>query len=182
MLTPASLLRLIASRRLPQPTPDQGPANEVFGRAGRYGEMLGSPFAFNDQMLADEGSLIVGSLGPGATSLQLGLSAAFAGAAPAVVLFNSDSSNYDGAKRLYPRFLKFNVVTAPTSGTALWMATVLDTGNRAPTTVVNLVGGTPATATAGLVPAVNTSGDVGSTPVGKAYFPLSTAAGAPPAV
>jgi len=144
--------------------------------------MLGSPFAFNDQMLADEGSLIVGSLGPGATSLQLGLSAAFAGAAPAVVLFNSDSSNYDGAKRLYPRFLKFNVVTAPTSGTALWMATVLDTGNRAPTTVVNLVGGTPATATAGLVPAVNTSGDVGSTPVGKAYFPLSTAAGAPPAV
>src|ERR1043166_707849 len=129
MLTPAFLQRLIASRRLPQPTPDQGPANEVFARAGRYGETIVSPLWPNDQALADEGSFVVAQLGSGATALQLGLSASFSATAAAFVLQNSDSSSFDGGKRLYPRYLKLLVTTAPTSATSWLYATVIDPAN-----------------------------------------------------
>lgn len=182
MLTPSQLVRFIASRRLPQPTPDQGPANEIYGRAGRYGELYVNSVWPTDQILADEGAYYTATLGPGATSLQLGLSAAYSATSAAIVIQNGDSSAFDGGRRIYLRYIRMSVVTVPTSAT-LWVYTsVIDPTARAPSTVVPLVGGTPATLTAGKATPISTSLDQGTPSIANVYFPLSTSAGGPPTV
>lgn len=182
MLTPSQLVRFIASRRLPQPTPDQGPANEIYGRAGRYGELYVNSMWPTDQVLADEGSYYTATLGPGATAIILGLSAAYSATQAAVVVQNSDAAAFDGGKRIYLRYIRMSVSTVPTSATAFIYASVIDPANRVPTTVVPLVGGTAATATAGKTTPVSTSLDQGTPSIANVYFPLSTNAGAPPTV
>lgn len=178
---PSFLLHGVASRRRPQVTPDGGPNNEIVDRRGRYGEGYVNSLWPTDQMLADEGSYFVSALGPGATALQLGLSASFAAAAVAIAFQNTDASQFDGGLRCYPRFIRLVASVAPTSGTALRFASVLDAKDRTPTTVVGL-GGTPATATCFKPLVVASSLDQAVGGVGQPFFPLSIAAGAPPAV
>jgi len=178
---PAFTKHGLVSRRKPQVTPDGGANNEVADRNGRYGEGYVLPLWPTDQLLADEGSYYVSALAPGATALQLGLSAAFAASAVALAFQNTESAQFDGGARCYPRYLKFVASVAPTSGTALRFASVLDAGARNPTTVV-LLGGAAATATCYKALVAATSLDQAEGGKGQPYFPLSTAAGAPPAV
>jgi len=178
---PAFTVHGVASRRKPQPTPDSGPANEVVERRSRYGEGYSQLLWPNDQTLADEGSYFVSALAPGATALQLGLSAAFAATAVALAFQNTENSAFDGGARCYPRYLRFLASIAPTSATSLLFASVLDLKDRTPTTVVAL-GGTPATATCFKPVVACTSLDQSEGGKGQPYFPLSIAAGAPPAV
>jgi len=178
---PAFTKHGLASRRKPQVTPDGGANNEVADRNGRYGEGYVLPLWPNDQMLADEGSFYVSALAPQATALQLGLSANFAAAAVALAFQNTDAGQFDGGLRCYPRYLRMLVSVVPTSATALLFASVLDAKDRTPTTVV-AKGGVAATATCYKEPGVPTSLDQAAPAIGTPYFPLSTAAGAPPAV
>jgi hypothetical protein len=185
MLSPQAIIKGIVSRLLPSLTLD-GPEAERALRMGRYGDAKVESAWPTDHLLADEGTYMVASMAPGATALQLGLSSAFAAAAAAFVLQNSDSPGPQ-AKRLYPKFLRLAQNIAPNAGTALRYALVLDNVSRIPTTLSSPAGtlqgpGTPATATAYRAPVVCTNSDVTPVIVGIPYFPLSTAAGAVPAI
>jgi hypothetical protein len=150
---------------------------------GRYGDTKVESAWPTDHLLSDEGGFMVATVLPGATGLQLGISASFSATAAAFVLQNTDVA---GGKRIYPRYLKLAQSVAPTSGTALRYAIVVDSINRAPTIVSNGSGGsgpgTPATATAYRSTVSCTNADVNPPIVGVAYFPISTAAGAAPTV
>jgi hypothetical protein len=170
---------LIVSRN--QPLPIQEGQNPGAGpRAGRYGEQVALSLIPTKHLLADEGAYMIASMAPGATGLQLGLSAAFSALAAAIVIQNTDSPSNPNAKRIYLDQIHAIVSGAPTSATDLQYATVLDSVNRAPTTVA--LPAAPATATAYKQAAACVNMDVTPQIVGQAYFPLSTAAGAPPAV
>lgn len=166
------------SRALPIPANDG--ANRQ-ARLTRYLEApvaLGLPPAFQT---AEEGCVYSASLGSGATALQLGISASFAGTACALAFQNTASPTNPLAPRCFLRAIRLLMSGVPTSGTAMMFATVLDSKDRTPTTVVNL-GGTPATATAFKPVPVCTNMDIENAAVGQPYFPLSIAAGAPIAV
>jgi hypothetical protein len=186
MRAPTFLTHWLASRRKPQVSSDGGSNNEVGGRGGRYGESYVLPLWPNDQMLADEGSYVTATMLPGATALQHGILAAFDATKAVFAFQNTDAPQFDGAVRCYLRYLKFNVITPPTSGTALRFASVLDPGNRQPTTISSGSGGTgpgtPATATAYRAPGFNVSLDESAGAKGAPYFPLSAAGGLPFAV
>ena len=179
MASPSALFRGIVSRLLPTPTFD-GADQEKVARLGRYGDVRTESMWPTDHLLADEGTLMVATTLPGATALQLGLSAAFSGTAAAFVLGNSDVA---GGKRIYPKFLRLSQSVAPTSGTNLRYCIVIDSKDRTPTTISNGTGGsgpgTPATVTAYRAPVVCTNQDVNPTIVGVPFFPISIAAGAP---
>lgn len=181
MRYPGLLLHGLASRRKPQVTPDGGANNEIADRRGRYGEGMVLPVWPNDQVLADEGSYFVSALAPGATALQLGISAAFAATNVALAFQNTEGGQFDGAARCYPRYLRFICSVAPAAGTSLLYASTLDAQQRTPTTVV-LLGGAAATLTCYKPLAVSTSLDQSEGAKGVPYFPLSAAAGAPPTV
>jgi hypothetical protein len=168
------------SRKRPQPDVDGGREGEPT-RLGKYGDQMVVNLVSKKHALADEGSYMTASLAPGVTSLQLGLSAAFSATAAAVVLTNTDTPGKTDALRIYPDYIRMLVGTVPTSATALLFATVIDSKDRTPTTVVAL-NGTPATATAYTPAAVCVNMDENPPIVGKPFFPLSTAAGAPPAI
>lgn len=181
-LAPSALEKGLVARSLPPANPDSQNV-DVALRLGRYGDTKTESAWPNDMNLADEGAVMVATTLPGATALQLGISASFSATACAFVLQNTDAA---GGKRLYPRFLKLAQSVAPTSGTALRYAIVLDSINRAPTTVSNGTGGsgpgTPANLTAYRSTVSCTNADINPTIVGVPYFPISTAAGAPPTV
>ena len=174
---------LITSRGLPSPVQD-GQSPPGAPRGGRYQEqMVYNPFPLANVM-ADEGTLVVASMSPGQTALQLGLSAAWSATAAAFVLVNSDTPGNPLAKRIFPRKLNLVVSGAPTSATNWQYATFIDNVNRAPTI---LTGGgntalTAATATAFQPNANNTNMSNNAPVMGRAYFPISTAAGAPPTI
>lgn len=182
-LPPAVLNKGLVARTLPLPANADNQGTDVPVRLGRYGDTKVESLFPTDHLQADEGSVMVATTLPGATALQLGLSAAFSATAAAFVLQNSDSA---GGKRIYPKFLKLAQSVAPTSGVDLRYAIVLDNINRAPTTISNGAGGsgpgTPATATAYRSTVVCTNADINPSIVGIPYFPLSAAAGAPPTV
>ena len=184
MPSPSAILRGLVSRMLPQPDADS-PYNERAVRLGRYGDMMSQPVFPDDSALADEGSIFVASTAPGATALQLGISATFSATAAAFVLVNSDTA---GGKRAYLRSLKLAQSVAPTSGVDLRYAVVLDSINRMPTTIAQPAGalqgpGTPATASAYQAPASCTNQDSNDRrPICLPFFPISIAAGAPPTV
>lgn len=190
-LSPGSLIKGLTSRILPAPVFD-GNENEGYVRTKRYRDVGVESVWPTDHVQADEGSSLVATTLPGATALQLGISAAWAATAAAFLVFNSDSAPGSGngqGKNIALKRLRLNVSTIPTSGTAVRMSVWLDSANRTPTTVSNAVGtnpgqgpGTPATATAYRAPVVNPNGGINSQTVGVPYFPLSTAAGAPPAI
>lgn len=131
-----------------------------------------------DHLLAEQGAYFVANTEPAATSLQLGISATYsATASAAFVLKNSDTDAYPKGRYVYPRFLRMCQVTAPTSGTDLRYAIVIDSADRTPTTLAAV--GSPATLTAYKATVNCTNMRVTTTPAGVAYFPLSTAGGAP---
>src|SRR5581483_10637988 len=88
-----------------------------------------------------------------------------------IVLYNGDTPGKNESLRVFPDYVRLNVMTAPTSGTALRLATVLDTASRV-----------PATATAYRSPVTNANPDDAANPVTQVYLPLSTSGGAPPTV
>jgi hypothetical protein len=173
----------LVGRNLPLPANADNQGLDVALRLGRYGDVRVESVFPNDQLQADEGSVMIATTLPGATALQLGLSAAFSATAAAFVLQNTEPA---GGKRIYPKFLKLAQSVAPTSGVDLRYAIVLDSINRAPTTISNAAGGsgpgTPATATAYRSTVVCTNNDINMPISGVAYFPISAAAGAPPTV
>lgn len=183
MLPPSVLNRGLVGRTMPQPGNLDNQGLDIPVRLGRYGDQKVESAWPTDHLLADEGALMVASTLPGATALQLGLSASFSATAAAFVLGNSAPA---GGPRLYPKFLKLAQSVAPTSGVDLRYAIVLDSINRAPTTISNGTGGsgpgTPATVTAYRSTVVCTNSDINPQIYGVPYFPLSAAAGAPPTV
>lgn len=149
-------------------------------RTGPYNEQVVLAPGAPKQLAGDEGTVYMASLGAGATALQLGLSATYsATASAALVLLNTATTN-NGPNCILDR-IHMVVSGAPTSATNWQFSTVIDNVNRAPTTLVN-VGGTPATLTAFPPAVVCTNMNANAPGVGKWYFPLSTAAGAPPTV
>ena len=179
MLSPQALFKGLVQRLLPQPAVTDGPEAERVARMGRYGDLKVESAWPTDHLLADEGAYMIATTLPGATALQLGLSAAFSATTAAFVLGNSDPA---GGKSLYPRFLRLNQSVAPTSGVDLRYAIVLDSKDRTPTTLSSGSGGsgpgTPATATGYRAPVVCTNMNVNPVIAGVPFFPLSTAAGA----
>jgi hypothetical protein len=155
-------------------------------RASQYDE----PYVINalakKYPSVDGGEYRVASMGPGATALQLGISAAF-NAAQAAIAFSNQSKAATPNKRCYLDYIRFLVSIAPTSATELLAATVIDSKDRTPTTIANGSGGTgpgaAATATAYRSPVIDPNMDNGAPSIiGVPYFPLSAAAGVPPAV
>lgn len=179
MLSPQALFKLIVGRQLPVAQSD-GPESERFARGGRYGDLKVESCWPTDHLLADEGAYCVATTLPSATSLQIGISASFSATAAAFVLGNSDPP---GGRRIYPRFLKLAQVTAPTSGTDLRYAIVIDSKDRTPSTISNGAGGTgpgtPANNTAYRSTVVCTNMDANPTIAGVPFFPISTAGGSP---
>lgn len=155
-----------------QPSDARGP------RMGKYNEMYVINRLLKKYPHIDGGEYRVASMAPGATALQLGLSASFSATAAALLLQNSDVA---GGKRCYLDYIRFLVTTPPTSATSLIAATVLDQINRTPTNVALLA--SPATQTCYKPPVVDPNLDNGSPNIiGVPYFPLSTSAGAPPVI
>lgn len=183
MLSPQVIVKGIVNRLLPAPPLLDGPESERALRLGRFGDVKVESIFPTDHLQAAEGTYCVATTLPGATALQLGLSATFSATAAAFVLANSDPP---GGRSIYPRRLKLVQSVAPTSGTDLRYAIVLDNVNRMPTTVSNGSGGsgpgTPATATAYRSTVVSTCMDANPQIAGIAMFPMSAAAGAPPTV
>jgi hypothetical protein len=142
-------------------------------------------WVWSEPLLADEGGLMVSTMAPSATALQLGLSATYSATAAALVFKNNAPINVPNSPRCLLRHIHFVCAVPPTSGTGLLYATVLDNVSRTPTTVSNGAAGapgTPATQTAYQPSVVCTNIDSAATPSGGWWFPLSTAAGAPPVV
>lgn len=166
---------LLVQRNLPQPSGDG--LQLLNKRAGRYGEQSALSLVPTKHLLADEGGYFTAPLPPGSTALQLGLSAAFAAAAAAIVIQNTDSPSNPFAKRIYLDRIHMVVSGAPTSATDWQYATVLDNIPRAPTVTVG-IGGTPATGTAYPPQINNTNMDVSAPSIAKVWYPLSIAAGA----
>src|SRR5690349_19062735 len=112
------LIRQRISRTKPQPytanTRDGDPS-----RASIYGDGYVLPLGVKKHWLADEGSFFTATLAPGATALQLGLSASFSAAACCLAFQNTDTSGKPDSQRCYLDQIRFNVVTPPTSGTSL---------------------------------------------------------------
>lgn len=134
----------------------------------------------------DGGEYRTATMLPGATALQHGILAAF-DATKACIAFQNSSAAASPSRRCYLDYIRFIVVTAPTSATLWNVTTVIDDKDRTPTTISSGTGGsgpgTPATATAYKSPAFDPNMDNGSPAiVGVPYFPISTAAGLPPAV
>lgn len=160
-----------------------GNLSDVTGpRFGRYQEQMVLAPMVGEPILCDEGALMMSSMLPGATVLQLGLSATYSATAAAIV-FKNNAPVGPSSPRCHLRDIHFLCNTPPTSATCLLYATALDNINRAPTTISGLgTPGTPATVTAYQAPAVCTNIDENPIINGMWWFPLSTAAGAPPSV
>ena len=181
-----ALIRGRVSRVLPQPDVDGGRDGEPV-RISSYNEQIVMPIHSKKHQLVDEGSYWVGSMGLGATALELGISAAFSLTQGAIVLRNSFAKGKPN-RRLFLDYIKFMVVTAPTSAISLRMATAIDDTDRRPTTRSPASGfgpGTPATVTAYKVPVAGPCYE--ESPVSlldgvELFFPLSTSAGAPPTI
>lgn len=185
MLSPQVIFKGLVARALGTPPTIDGNEQERVARLGRYGDVKVESSWPTDHMQSDEGGAYLATMLPGATVLQLGLSAAFSATAAPIVIQNTDAPSA-AARRLYLKAIRMAVSVAPTSGTSLQYAVVIDNQNRTPSTVSNGSGGTgpgtPATITAYKVPITNPNGDVNTGPAAVVWFPLSTAAGAPPTV
>lgn len=185
MLSPQALIKGIIGRSLRNLVPAVD-GTEEDTRLGKYGDLKVESAWPDMTLLCDEGAYMVASMAPAQTALQLGISASFAATAAAFVLQNTDAAG-TLSKRVYPKFLRLAVSVVGTSGVDLRYAIVLDSKDRTPSTISNASGsdrgpGTPATATAYRSPVFCTNMDENPQIIGVPYFPLSTAAGAPPTV
>lgn len=160
---------------------DANPSDSTGPRFNGWNEFFGEIPMLGEPALSEEGSLFMSSMLPSATALQLGISATYSATAAALVFKNNAAIKSD--IRCSLREIHFLCATAPASGTSLLYASATDVVNRAPTTVSGIGSpGTPATVTAYQAPAVCLNIDEPSTPNGVWWFPLSTAAGAPPTI
>jgi len=146
-------------------------------RLGRYQEQISLVPMIGEPLLCDEGSLMMSSMLPSATALQLGISATYSAITPALV-FKNNAPVGPSNPRCHLRDIHFLIATAPASGTGLLYATVVDNVPRVPTQSVL---GTPTTGTSYAVTAVCTNIDESPGIVGQWYFPQSTSGGVPPA-
>lgn len=175
------IARMLAS----QPASPEGVAGGPW-RSSPYDEQYVIQALAKKYPSVDGGEYRTATMLPGATSLQLGISATFSALAAAIAFQNSaQATTYN--RRCYLDFIRMLVITPPTSATNLLGAIVLDVKDRTPTTISNGGGGTgpgtPATVTAYKSTVFNTNMDDTQSPtVGIPYFPMSTAAGAPPTV
>src|SRR5882724_7804452 len=120
-----------------------GSASDARGpRYGRYNENFVINSLAKKYPGIDGGEYRISTMLPGATSLQHGISAAYSNAQAMIAFQNGDLA---GGRRCYIDYIRFLVVTPPTSGTSLIAATVLDQKDRTPTTVALVAN--PATAT-----------------------------------
>lgn len=160
-----------------------GSASDPTGpRVGRYGDQFMLAPMVGEPILCDEGSLMMSSMLPSATALQLGLSATYSATAAAIV-FKNNAPVGSSSPRCHLRDIHFLCAVPPTSATGILYATAVDNVNRAPTTVSGIgAPGTPATVTAYQAPSVCTNIDEAPSINGVCWFPLSTAAGAPPTI
>ena len=148
-------------------------------RFNQYQEQGGFVGLMGERQMADEGALLFASMTPSQTALQLGLSAAYSAVAAALVIKNN--AVVGSGIRLGIREIHFLCAIPPTSGTSLAYSTVVDSGNRQPTTVAAV--GSPATATA--YAATVATPNFANSPIAalpSVWFPLSTAGGAAPTV
>lgn len=155
-------------------------------RSSPYNEMYVIPALSKKYPSVDGGEYRTATMLPGATALQLGISATFAATAAAIAFQNSTAVKAHN-KRCYLDYIRMLVITAPASATNWLGAIVLDSKDRTPTTISNGAGGsgpgTPATVTAYKSTVFNPNmDDTESQTVGVPFFPLSAAAGAPPTV
>lgn len=180
--SPQTQLSGQVGRLLPSGLADSTSVDAV-NRMTKYRELFVQPLFTGLQPLAEEGSLFIASVAPGGTtSYQLGISATFSATLAAFVLANPTGSG----KNAFPLALRLSQAVAPTSGTDLRYAIVLDAATRVPTTISNGAGGTgpgtPATNTAFRATALSPNTELSAHPVCLPYFPLSIAAGAAPTV
>lgn len=177
MWSPQVILKGLISRLLQgRPIPD-GPEAERAVRMGPWGD-LKVESAFPDRkLLADEGAYMVAGMLPGAIALQIGIMATYTALSAAFVMVNTDGP---GGKKIFLDYLRLRLLTVGTSDTDLQYSVVLDSINRAPTTVALV--GAPANLTAYKPIPVCTNMDINPQIVGVPFFPLSTAGGTPPTV
>ena len=127
-----------------------------------------------DLLIADQGAYFVANTEPGATALQLGISATYSSTLAAFVLKNSSTTTANPV-RIYPKFLKTSVVTVPTSAVDWRYAVVVDSTDRTPSTIAGVA--SPATHTAYVATVNCTNMALSPTAAGVAYFPISTTDG-----
>lgn len=179
-------LKLWIARMLSVQPPSPDGVEGERPRASPYDEPYFIPAMAKKYPSVDGGEYRTATMLPGATSLQLGISATFSAVAAAIAFQNSaQAASYN--KRCYLDYIRMLVITAPTSATNLLAALVLDVKDRTPTTISNGAGGTgpgtPATVTAYKSTVFSPNMDQAEVvTVGVPFFPLSTAAGAPPTV
>lgn len=150
-------------------------------RLSRYQEQYSLSPMVGESVLADEGSLFAATMLPGATPLQLGISAVYSATAAALVCKNNAPINGGpNSPRVFIRHIHFSLAVAPAAGTDLQYASILDNINRSPTTVAPVA--TPATASAYLPPVVCPNMNENPQANGVWWFPVSIAAGVPPTI
>lgn len=170
------IARVKPSRATDQSNPDAAERGSPFNE-----QFVVSPVPFR-QALADEGSLFSATMLPSATILQLGLAATFVATTAAFVLTNKANPLDPNAPTCFLDYIHMIVGgTVPTSASAWAYATVLDTIDRSPTTVV-LQGGSAANGAAYTPTVFNNNSGLNPRNAGVPFFPLSTTAGAPPTV
>lgn len=176
MLPPSVLNKGLVARNLPQPAYTDNQGVDVALRLGRYGDIKTESGYPTDIFQADEGAIMVATMNPAQTAIQLGIQTAYVSTQAGFVLGNTDPA---GGRRIYPKFLKLAQSVAPTSGVDLRYAIVVDNTNRTPTTLSNAAGGTgPGSAganTAYRVTVSCTNADMNPTIAGIPYFTFGTA-------
>lgn len=171
MFAPPVTPKVTVGRILPDPSRE---GDEAKWRGGRYGEGRVESIWPTDHLLADEGSYMAATMLPGATAINMGVSAAYDSTIAHLVLANADPA---GGRRLYPRFLELCVSGVGAGSTDFRYALVLDSKDRTPTTISSGTGGvgpgTPAASTAYRAPVVCTNMDVTPNRIaGVPFFPL----------
>lgn len=131
MLSPQALLKLIVSRTLPQGNAD-GPQNEVFQRAGRYGEGAVLSYIRKQHLLADEGQYFVANNAQTAITAQA--TNAYDATKPTILIANTDSSSNPLGKRIYIDYIALlaggTAYSNATSNTGIFWQLGIDSGNR----------------------------------------------------
>ncbi len=106
-----SLIKVMSSRVLPQAQPD---GSEQLARGDRYGSPIVMPIYPDFSGLVDEGSYYVVT----ASAVAGPIIASYAATTPMLLVQNNDSNPAATAgKRIFLDFIKWQVTTAPASGT-----------------------------------------------------------------
>lgn len=154
-----------------------GSASDSRGpRMSRYSEQMGTVGMVGEPQLCDEGAIYTASMLPGATALQLGVSAVFSATNACLVCKNQAPVGSGLNQRIQLRDIHFNLSAPPAAGTSLQYATVIDDIVRTPTTVSIL--GTAANGSGYAAPNnCSNMDEINTNSPAQWWFPQSTAAG-----